>query len=72
MCITFARMRNDYIYTHIMEITLIHSESRKCNRISLFKLRAFPFNMILIVCAININSTFYHCDLLCTQLRVFI
>ena len=28
--------------------------------------------MILIVCAININSTFYHCDLLCTQLRVYI
>ena len=44
------------------------------------KLLAFPFNIILIVCAIVNGSSaivngssamFYHCDLLCTNLRVF-
>ena len=44
----------------------------KCNLISLFKLLAFPFNITFIVCAIiNSSTMFYHCDLLCTKVRVF-
>ena len=53
--------------------TVRSSTLSECHLISLFKLLAFPFNIMLIVGAIvNSSTMFYHCDLLCKKLRVII